>query len=168
MTRILGIDPGSRRTGYGVIDLQGFEGVYVDSGVIRVGDGDLPGRLLGIHEGITEIIATHQPEVVAVEGVFMRNNAGSALKLGQARGAALCAAAAAGLPVSEYAPTAIKQAVVGRGQAEKGQIQHMVRALLGLSRAPAEDAADALAAALCHARSGPTRDRLRAAAEANR
>lgn len=166
MIRVLGIDPGSRATGYGIIDIAGVEGVYVDSGVIRVGDGPMPERLFAIHSALGEIIDQYRPTVAAVESVFMRNNASSALKLGQARGVALCAAAAAGLPVSEYAPAAIKQAIVGRGRAEKAQIQHMVTALLKLPRQPAEDAADALAAALCHCRTGATLERIGAAMEA--
>lgn len=166
MIRILGIDPGSRNTGYGLIDLHGVESVYVDSGVIRVGEGAMPERLHAIYTSLGDIIAEYRPTVAAVESVFMRNNANSALKLGQARGVALCALAAAGIPVSEYAPTAIKQAVVGRGRAEKGQVQHMITALLKLPRAPAEDAADALAAALCHGRTGTTLERIGAAMEA--
>lgn len=150
MIRILGIDPGSRYTGYGVIDMDGNRACYVASGAVRVQGEDLAERLRIIFDGITQIVASHQPDEVAIEKVFMHRNADSALKLGQARGAAICASLSPPLPLSEYTPTQIKQAVVGRGHAEKGQIQHMVRVLLSLSATPQSDAADALAVALCH------------------
>lgn len=151
MIRILGIDPGSRLTGYGVIDMDGQRAVHVAGGCLRVAAlGSLGERLHAIYEGVSGIINRYHPEEMAVEMVFMSRNADSALKLGQARGAAIVAGAARGLPVHEYTPTQIKQAVVGRGHAEKVQVQHMVRVLLCLTEMPAQDAADALAAAICH------------------
>lgn len=150
MTRILGIDPGSRITGFGVIEQAGTRSVYVASGCIRAGEGEFVQRLQIIFQGLREVVSLYQPQQVAIERVFMARNADSALKLGQARGAALCAVLEEGLPVSEYSATAIKQAVVGRGRADKGQVQHMVQALLKLPASPQADAADALAAALCH------------------
>ncbi|MFP4146246.1 MAG: crossover junction endodeoxyribonuclease RuvC [Halorhodospira sp.] len=157
MTRILGIDPGSRVTGYGIID--GTAPVrVVAEGTLRLPRGaELPERLGRIFTGLSELITEHGPEEVALEQVFVHRNADTALKLGHARGAALTACVSAALPVSEYAPARIKQAVVGSGRADKGQVGYMVRALLRLKSNPAEDAADALAAALCHAhhRSSP-------------
>lgn len=150
MTRILGIDPGSRITGFGIIDCTGTRNVYVASGCIRLGNGEFMSRLKAIFSSLCEVVETYQPQHVAIERVFMARNAGSALKLGQARGAALCAVLHGGLTVSEYSPTEIKQAVVGRGRADKEQVQHMVQALLKLSAVPQADAADALAVALCH------------------
>lgn len=160
MPRILGIDPGSRITGYGLIDAQGPRTRYVDSGCVRVAARELAPRLSEIFSGVQELLERFRPDIVAIERVFMHRNADSALKLGQARGAALSAVALAALPVAEYAPAQIKQAVVGRGHADKAQVQHMVTALLGLTRAPQADAADALAAALCHAHTGGTLERL--------
>ncbi len=148
--RILGIDPGSRITGYGVIDCDGRRSVLVASGCIRTGDGTLAERLRRIHDGICAIIDEFGPGEMAIEMVFMNRNADSALKLGQARGAALVAGAARGLPVHEFTPSQIKQAIAGRGGAEKAQVAHMVRVLLGLPALPAGDEADALACALCH------------------
>ncbi|MFQ5488646.1 MAG: crossover junction endodeoxyribonuclease RuvC [Gammaproteobacteria bacterium] len=150
MTRILGIDPGSRLTGFGVIDVAGQRLSYVASGCIRIGDGALARRLQVIHEGVTELVATYRPGETVIENVFMQRNAAAALKLGQARGAAICALAGGGLPVHEYTPAQIKQAVVGKGNAAKVQVQHMVQALLGLAATPPADAADALACAICH------------------
>jgi crossover junction endodeoxyribonuclease RuvC len=150
--RILGIDPGSRLTGFGIITvLRNGKLGYVASGCVRTPKGDLADRLKVIFDGVDEVIRTHQPELIAVEKVFVARNADSALKLGQARGAALCAALQHDLPVSEYTALQIKRAVVGNGRGEKKQVQHMVTALLGLSGAPQADAADALAAAICHA-----------------
>lgn len=160
--RILGIDPGSRITGYGIIESGGGRLNYVDCGVISAGDGPFPVRLCLIFEGITEVVARFAPAEVAVEQVFVSRNAESALKLGQARGAAICAAVQADLPVGEYAATRIKQAVVGRGRADKRQVQHMVCALLGLREAVKPDAADALAVAVCHAHESATAARMRA------
>jgi len=150
--RILGIDPGSRFTGFGVITvLRNGKLGYVASGCIRIPKGSLAERLKVILEGVDEVIATHSPEVLSIEKVFMARNADSALKLGQARGAAICAALQHDLPVSEYTALQIKRAVVGTGRGDKKQVQHMVTALLGLSGTPQADAADALAAAICHA-----------------
>jgi crossover junction endodeoxyribonuclease RuvC len=151
MTTILGIDPGSRTTGYGVIRLEGRRPVYVECGCLQVAEDELPERLRRIFEGISAVVANHRPDEVAIEKVFMSRNADSALKLGQARGAAIVAAANLGVPVHEYSPNQVKLAIVGRGHAEKGQIQHMVKMLLALSVVPAADAADALAIAMCHA-----------------
>ena len=157
----MGIDPGSRITGYGVIDLDGPRNRYVASGCIQTAsDRPLPERLKTIFEAVTAAIQAHQPMEVAVEQVFMHRNPDSALKLGQARGAALCAVVMAGLPVSEYAARAIKQAVVGSGAADKTQVQHMVRLLLNLPEAPQADAADALAVAICHGHTRQTQQRL--------
>ncbi len=163
MSRILGIDPGSRITGFGVIERQGNRTVYVESGCIRVGDGDFMLRLKSIFEGMREVIATYQPTEVAIERVFMHRNPDSALKLGQARGAAICAVLTADLPVAEYSPAEIKQATVGKGNAAKTQIQHMVQALLQLPGTPQADAADALAVALCHAHTATTIGHLQVA-----
>lgn len=150
MTRILGIDPGSRITGFGIIDVAGTTVTYVGSGCVRISNGALPERLKIIFEGIIEIIETYQPAEMVIEQVFMHRNADTALKLGQARGAAICAGVTQALPVHEYAPAQIKQAMVGKGNATKEQIQHMVKVLLKLPTSPQADAADALAAALCH------------------
>lgn len=150
--RILGIDPGSRFTGFGVITvLRNGKLGYVASGCIRIPGGSLAERLKVILDGVDEVIATHSPEVLSIEKVFMARNADSALKLGQARSAAICAVLQHNLPVSEYTALQIKRAVVGTGSADKKQVQHMVTALLGLSGTPQADAADALAAAICHA-----------------
>ncbi len=151
MTLILGIDPGSRKTGFGVIRVQGTRQEYVASGVIRLPLTALADRLKIIFDSISEIIESHSPDEVAVEEVFMAKNPGSALKLGQARGAAIVACVNRNVLVSEYTARQIKQAVVGTGAANKEQVQHMVKTLLRLPAAPQEDAADALAAALCHA-----------------
>lgn len=151
MTLILGIDPGSRKTGFGIIEVQGGRHRYVASGVIRLPEGPLSERLKLIFDGISEVIRLHSPEQVAVEEVFMAKSAGSALKLGQARGAAIVACVNRNLQVAEYTARQIKQAVVGTGAANKEQVQHMVMTLLRLPASPQEDAADALAAALCHA-----------------
>jgi crossover junction endodeoxyribonuclease RuvC len=151
MVRILGLDPGSRITGYGVVDA-GREGVrYVASGCIRVGNGAMAGRLLEIHRHVTELVDAFTPGEIAIERVFMHRNPDSALKLGQARGAALCGACHAGAQVYEYAPRAVKQTVTGTGGAEKSQVMHMIKALLALQGRLSADAADALAIAVCHA-----------------
>ena len=150
--RILGIDPGSRLTGYGIIDSIPGKVGFVACGVIKTTvKYPLANRLNEIFDGINEVIQLHDPEVAAVEEIFMSSNANSALKLGQARGAAVVAAMQNGLGVHDYSAKKVKRAVVGYGQAEKGQVQHMVRMLLGLSKEPSEDAADALAVAICHA-----------------
>ena len=151
MIRILGIDPGSRITGYGIVDTDGHRTVYVTSGCVRVGDDNVGEKLKTIFDAITEIVRDTNPHELAIEKVFMHRNADSALKLGQARGAAICAATLHSIPVSEYTATQIKQSVVGKGNAAKTQVQHMIRVLLKLPGFPQADAADALAAALCHA-----------------
>ena len=151
MAIILGIDPGSRITGFGVISSGGSTLQYIASGCVKLSGDDLPGRLHQIFEAVTEVIETHKPTECAVEQVFMSRNASSALKLGHARGAAIVAAVQADVDVYEYSARQVKQAVVGSGAAQKAQVQHMVQRLLSLSAAPQEDAADALAAALCHA-----------------
>jgi crossover junction endodeoxyribonuclease RuvC len=150
--RILGIDPGSRLTGYGVIECDGSRQRWLAHGRIRCDDGGpLPERLLRIFSELEQLIREYRPREAAVESVFVNRNAASAIVLGQARGAAICALAGAGLSLAEYAPAQVKSAIVGSGRAEKVQVQHMVRALLHLQQAPPADAADALAVALCHA-----------------
>lgn len=149
--RILGIDPGSVITGFGVIEARGDQATLVAVGCVRQAQGAaFPERLARIFREIGEVVATHQPQEMAVEDVFVSRNPASALKLGQARGAAICAGAAAGLGVWEYTPSRIKQAIAGRGGADKRQIQHMVGMLLGVREALQADAADALGVALCH------------------
>jgi len=152
MERIIGIDPGSRITGYGVIVSSSGQIHFVACGVVKTTPG-LPfsHRLNQIFDGINEIIQTHQPTVAAVEDVFLATNPRSALKLGQARGVAVVAAMQNDLPVYDYSPNLVKQGVAGYGQASKKQVQHMVRVLLGLGGDPSSDAADALAVAICHA-----------------
>lgn len=149
--RILGIDPGSRLTGFGVLDCQGDRASYVASGSVNSVDGEFPERLKMIFRSVSEIVAEFRPDVVAVESVFMHKNAGSALKLGHARSAAICATFELDVAVFEYAPREIKQAIVGTGAATKEQVQHMIKQMLQLDGDPSPDAADALAAALCHA-----------------
>lgn len=151
MIRILGIDPGSVVTGVGVIDADTRTTVHVHHQAVRCGDGDFPQRLKQIFDGLTAIIQEYHPHEMAIENVFVSRNPDSALKLGQARGAAICAAVAMQLKVAEYAPRAIKKAIVGRGAADKVQIQHMVGVMLNLSGSIQSDAADALGVALCHA-----------------
>ena len=151
--RILGIDPGLRVTGYGLIEARGNRLCYVASGCVRAGAGTLPTRLGVIARDLAHLIADMRPTEVAVERVFVNVNPNSTLLLGQARGAAIAAAVLAGLPVSEYTAGQVKQAVVGGGRAEKLQVQAMVIRLLELPGAPQMDAADALAAAICHAHS---------------
>ncbi|MHA7814875.1 MAG: crossover junction endodeoxyribonuclease RuvC [Pseudohaliea sp.] len=150
MAVILGIDPGSVKTGFGIIEAGPGGARYLTSGVIRLPAGPLPERLRVLAAGITELVELHCPSELAIEQVFMARSAGSALKLGQARGAAIVPCVAAGMQVSEYSARQIKQAVVGTGAADKVQVQHMVKTLLKLPGTPQEDAADALAAALCH------------------
>jgi crossover junction endodeoxyribonuclease RuvC len=150
-TRILGLDPGLRITGFGVVDKLGNQLVYVASGCIRTRDGELPGRLKTLLDGVREIIATYAPLEVAVEKVFVNVNPQSTLLLGQARGAVICGAVACELPVAEYTALQVKQAVVGYGKASKEQVQHMVQRLLTLDAPAGTDASDALACAICHA-----------------
>ena len=152
--RILGIDPGLRVTGFGVIERSGNQLKYVTSGCVRSGQGELAARLKVLLDGLSEVIAANRPQQVAVEKVFVNVNPHSTLLLGQARGAAICAAVIAGLPVAEYTALQVKQAVVGKGHAKKEQVQHMVRRLLALPGNPSPDAADALACAICHAHGG--------------
>ena len=158
--RILGIDPGSRVTGFGVLDFVGDKPEYVASGTVRTPEGSFPARLKRIFLAVGEIVEHYRPDAVAVESVFMARNAGSALKLGHARSAALCATFAFDVDVFEYAPREIKLAVVGTGAASKEQVQHMVTALLQLDGQPSTDAADALAAAICHGHQRRLRPRL--------
>jgi len=164
--RILGIDPGSRITGYGIIDSDGRQSVHVASGCIRTSDSGLPARLQIIFRGVRQLMAEYRPAAVAVEQVFMARNADSALKLGQARSAAICATFEPGTgpaaEVFEYAARAIKQAVVGIGHADKAQVSHMVAVLLNHREALQVDASDALAVALCHAHTRPLSARLAA------
>lgn len=149
--RVLGIDPGSRITGYGLVEQQGSRLLHVDNGAIFTDKAsDFPGRLKLIFEGISGVIAEYQPEVVAVEDIFFSTNVRSALKLGQARGAAIAAAVHSGLPVFEYTALQVKQAVVGEGRAAKEQVQRMLKALLALPEVAQADASDALAVAVCH------------------
>jgi crossover junction endodeoxyribonuclease RuvC len=153
--RILGIDPGLRVTGFGVIELHGKQLVYVASGCIKSNDKEsLPARIKTLFTGISEVVATYAPNQAAVEKVFVNVNPQSTLLLGQARGAALSALVHADLPVAEYTALQVKQAVVGQGKASKDQVQHMVIRLLNLAGAPTADAADALACAIAHAHGG--------------
>ncbi|MDD3529237.1 MAG: crossover junction endodeoxyribonuclease RuvC [Gallionellaceae bacterium] len=152
--RLLGIDPGLRVTGYGVIEKHGSKLCYVASGVIRTKDGELPERIATLFAGIGEVLATYNPEAAAVEKVFVNVNPQSTLLLGQARGAAIAALTHAVLPVFEYTALQVKQAVVGNGHADKQQVIHMVTRLLALPGEPGADAADALACAICHAHGG--------------
>lgn len=153
MTIILGIDPGSRITGYGIIRVEKNRHVYLTSGSLKLTADSLTQRLQQIFLGLQKIIQTYEPAEAAIEQVFMHQNPGSALKLGQARGAAIVATANHEIPVAEYSARQVKQSVVGYGAAKKEQVQHMVRVLLNLSGMPEFDAADALAIALCHANS---------------
>mgnify|MGYP001817296949 CR=1 FL=1 len=162
--RILGIDPGSRVTGFGVVDLVDGRPVYEASGAIRTADGDFPDRLRQIFKAVGEVVESYSPTIVAIENVFMARNAASALKLGQARSAALCATFAIEADVFEYSPREVKLAVVGTGAATKEQVQHMILSLLNLAGDPCADAADALAVAVCHAHQRETRARLDASA----
>jgi len=152
-TRIIGIDPGSLVTGYGIIEMEGNRALHITHGIIKV-KGDSPG--IGLHyiyRELTQIIMDFKPDEAAIERVFMHRNADSALKLGQARGAAMVACAEPGLPIFEYTANQVKQATVGRGHAAKQQVQHMIKVLLCLAKQPRADAADALAIALCHGHS---------------
>lgn len=160
MARILGIDPGSRITGYGLIDDAAPGMKYIASGCIRIEADHFPERLKQIFDGLSEIIREYQPDQLAIEQVFMHKNADSALKLGQARGAAICAGQVGGLPVFEYAARQVKQALVGKGNAEKSQVQHMVKILLSLKGDIQIDASDALGICLCHAHHQQTQRRL--------
>ena len=158
--RILGIDPGSRLTGYGIIEdsSQGYK--YVASGSIHIKADYFPDRLKQIFDGILEIVDNYRPDQMAIEQVFMHKNADSALKLGQARGAAICAVQTRGMPVFEYAARQVKQAVVGKGAADKLQVQHMVKILLSIQGELSYDASDALGISICHAHYQQTALRL--------
>lgn len=160
MNRVLGIDPGSRVTGYGVIETDGVRSRHLCSGCIRTASGDFPERLGEIFHGVREVLLEWRPQQVAVEQVFVSRNAASALKLGHARGAAISAVVTLELPVFEYTPAAVKQGLVGNGRAEKEQVQHMVRVILGLQGSMTLDQSDALAVALCHAHGHATRRRI--------
>ena len=162
--RILGIDPGSRITGYGIIDVTGTRARYVASGSIRSGDGELGARLHAIFVATGRLVSEYSPGEIAIERVFVHRNADSALKLGHARAAALCGTFSSGVPVHEYAAREIKLAVVGRGSAHKSQVEHMVRMLLAVRGKLHPDAADALAAALCHANARTARASIARAA----
>lgn len=166
-TRVLGIDPGFRVTGYGLIDTNGQESRFVGCGVIRtIHEKDPAARLQIIYAGVRALVDQHTPAELAIERVFVHKNADSALKLGQARSAAICATFAQAIPVHEYAAREVKQAIVGKGGAAKEQVQHMVRVLLNLDASDGAfelDASDALGIALCHAH---TRNLPQAYAEA--
>ena len=149
MRRILGIDPGSIKTGWGVIEIEGSRVTYLESGILRLGSGDMSERLLILHRGLSDVIERLKPTECAVEEVFLAKNFQSALKLGQARGVALLSAGSASIPVKEFAAKTVKQAICGQGQATKTQIQNMVIRILNLPDNPGEDAADALGIALC-------------------
>jgi crossover junction endodeoxyribonuclease RuvC len=159
-TLILGIDPGSRRTGFGLVRATQGQVRHLHHGIVQTFDENFPLRLKDIFDGVTAVIAEYRPDEAAVETVFLSKNPQSALKLGQARGAAICACVNAGLPVSEYAPRHIKNAVVGAGGADKTQVQYMVGILLTLQGQLQADAADALAVAIAHAHMRETAGRL--------
>jgi crossover junction endodeoxyribonuclease RuvC len=150
--RILGVDPGLRRTGWGVVTIHGNSLAFVAAGTVKAPlDGELAHRLAALHAGLTEIVRSFAPDEAAVEQTFVNRDGAATLKLGQARGIALLVPAQAGLPVAEYAPNAVKKAIVGAGHAEKMQIRAMVRVLLPRAAFDSDDAADALAIAICHA-----------------
>lgn len=153
MIRILGIDPGSRITGYGIVEMRGNQAVNVANGCIHIAGASLADKLRQIHLAMQQLVDEFEPHEAAIESVFVHRNADSALKLGQARGSAIAALALQGLDVFEYSPAVIKKSVVGRGNAAKEQVQHMIRAILGVRTTLQADAADALAVALCHAHS---------------
>ena len=160
---MLGIDPGSRVTGFGLIETDGIHSRYLGSGCILTAEGDFPQRLGEIFTGIRAVLDEWRPQEVAIEQVFVSRNASSALKLGQARGAAISAIVTRELPVFEYTPAAVKQGLVGNGRAEKEQVQHMVRVILGMQGKMGLDESDALAIALCHAHSQGTRRQIEGA-----
>ena len=162
MTRILGIDPGSVKTGYGIIESNGQSSRYIHSGFIKLAATELPEKLGEIFSVLSDVIADHQPQEMAVEQVFLSKNVSSALKLGHARGAAITAGVYAQIKVFEYSARAVKQSTVGYGAANKEQIQHMVLRLLNIRQVLQEDEADALAVALCHAHTGQSAVMLQA------
>ena len=161
--RVLGIDPGLRATGWGVIDVDGARLTHVANGTCRSGDGALAGRLLILYRSLGEILRDHRPVAAAVEATFVNKDSAGSLKLGHARGVALLALAEAGLEVGEYAPNAVKKTVVGVGHAAKEQVLHMVRMQLPGAQVSGADAADALAVAICHAHHAQSAARVRAA-----
>jgi crossover junction endodeoxyribonuclease RuvC len=161
--RVLGIDPGSQCTGFGVLDAAGPRLTYVASGVIRTPDGEFAARLGEIYRCVRGVVAQYRPQEIAIERVFVNRNPDSALKLGQARGAAICGTVDANAEVFEYATRQIKQAVVGSGSAEKAQVQLMLKSMLKLDGPIPADAADALATAVCHALRGSVRTSLKLA-----
>ncbi|ENO14363.1 crossover junction endodeoxyribonuclease RuvC [Marinobacter nanhaiticus D15-8W] len=168
MSIILGVDPGSRITGYGIIRNAGRHTEYLDSGCIRMGEKSMAERLQIIYQGLATLIDQYRPDEFAIEQVFMARNPDSALKLGQARGVAIVTAANSGLAVHEYSARQVKQAVVGKGGADKTQVQHMVQSILSLGRKPQADAADALAIALCHAHMSQSIGRISAGSRVRR
>jgi len=165
MTCILGIDPGSRKTGFGVIQIHGQRMQYIDAGVISTQGKDFPQRLGQIFRSIADVVDAHPIQEVAIEQVFLARNPSSAIKLGQARGAAIAAVTCRELPLAEYSAREVKKAIVGYGAADKSQMQHMVRRLLNLHCDIQEDAADALAIAMCHAQMRSMRARIAAQLE---
>jgi crossover junction endodeoxyribonuclease RuvC len=158
--KVLGVDPGSQVTGVGVIQVQGDQQKHLFSQSIKLSSADLPIRLSEIYQQLQAVIAQTRPDVLAIEKVFIAKNPQSALVLGHARGAAILAAVNNQVPVFEYAATEIKKTVVGRGRADKAQVQHMVRVLLGLDFTPQIDAADALACAICHSQQSRLEERM--------
>lgn len=149
--RLLGVDPGLRFTGWGVVDIDGNRLRHVANGVVKSGKGELAQRLVRLHQGLQEVVATHRPDAAAVEETFVNKDGQSTLKLGQARGIALLVPALAGIPVAEYAANSVKKSVVGYGHADKAQVGHMIGVLLPGALVESSDAADALAVAICHA-----------------
>ncbi len=159
--RILGIDPGLRRTGWGIVTIDGNRLSFVSCGSLVTDNGaELPARLLVIHDGLRRVLDEHAPDEAAVEATFVNKDAGATLKLGQARGVAMLAPAIAGVPVAEYAPNVVKKAIVGAGHSEKAQIRMMIGVLLPTADPQTDDAADALAVAVCHAHHRLSRARL--------
>jgi len=164
--RLLGLDPGLRHTGWGIVDAEGNRLRHVASGRIDSGEGTIAERLVRLHDGVAEVIGRYQPDEAAVEETYVNKNPSSTLKLGLARGAVILAPAKAGLAVAEYSPNLIKKSVVGSGHAEKAQVGHMVRMLLPGAEPSSADAADALAIAICHAHHAATRQAIFAGARA--
>ena len=164
-TRLLGLDPGLRATGWGVIDVHGNRLTHVADGAVRPpADGSLAARLAALHRALAGVIGTYRPDEAAVEETFVNRNPASALRLGHARGVVMLAPAEAGLPVAEYPANLVKKSIVGAGHADKGQISAMVRALLAIRAVSSSDAGDALAVAICHAHHRGTRARIEASA----
>ena len=161
--RLLGVDPGLRFTGWGVVDFEGNRLRHVANGVIKSGNGELAIRLRRLHDGLQEVVATHAPDSAAIEETFVNRDGQSTLKLGQARGVAMLVPALAGIPVSEYAANSVKKSVVGYGHADKTQIGHMIGVLLPGAIVDSPDAADALAIAICHAHQITARQMVEAA-----